>query len=316
MELYVETFDVLTLIKDVVATVKPLVEKNANALDVRCAGDLGYIENDLTKVRQILYNLLSNASKFTDHGVITLEASRRTVDGREWVRFQVSDTGIGMTPDQLGRLFKDFTQVDASTTRKYGGTGLGLAISRRFSEMMGGRISADSTAGHGSTFTVDIPTVPSTAEASENVCARPVAAAPRAVSDETPSTVLLIDDDPHERHVMRRILDAEGFDVVEADCARGGLACMRERRPGVIVMELLMPDMDGFELIATLRQGAGALEIPIVVVTAKDITVQDREKLQGAVGAVLRKSAAGRDELRGAIRQQVQALRQPPPMAA
>lgn len=157
MELYVETFDAVALVEDVVATVKPLVTKNANALEVRCPSDVGYIDNDLTKVRQILYNLLSNAGKFTESGVITLEVSRRSVDQREWVRFRVSDTGIGMAPEQASRLFRDFTQVDASTTRKYGGTGLGLAISRRFSEMMGGHITVDSSTGQGSAFTFDIP---------------------------------------------------------------------------------------------------------------------------------------------------------------
>ena len=115
------------------------------------------MRGDMTKVRQILFNLLSNACKFTRNATISLKASRRMTDNREWVYFRVSDTGIGMTPEQVDRLFQEFTQGDASTTRKYGGTGLGLAISRRFCEMMDGDISVESSLGEGSTFTFRIP---------------------------------------------------------------------------------------------------------------------------------------------------------------
>ena len=157
MELFLETFDVGDVVRDVVTTIQPLVEKNGNTLQAHYPPDLGVMRADMTKVRQILFNLLSNACKFTERGSIRLDAFRSVTDATEWIHFRVSDTGIGMTPEQINRLFQEFTQVDASTTRKYGGTGLGLAISRRFSEMMGGEIAVESALGGGSTFSVRIP---------------------------------------------------------------------------------------------------------------------------------------------------------------
>jgi signal transduction histidine kinase len=165
MDLYVETFGVAELIRDVQAIVAPLVEKRANALVVRVDGDLGTMDADLTKVRQTLFNLLSNAAKFTERGTITLAARREAMDGRDWLEFVVSDTGIGMTPEQLGKLFQAFSQADASTRQKYGGTGLGLAISRRFCQLMGGDVTVESEYGKGSTFTTRLPAAAATAEA-------------------------------------------------------------------------------------------------------------------------------------------------------
>jgi signal transduction histidine kinase len=157
MELYLETFDVAEMVRGVVSTIEPLVEKKANALQVRCSEGLGTMHADLTKTRQTLFNLLSNACKFTERGQITLEAGRESADGREWVVFRVSDMGIGLTAEQLGRLFQAFSQADASTARKYGGTGLGLVLSRRFCRLMGGDVTVTSEAGKGSTFTVRLP---------------------------------------------------------------------------------------------------------------------------------------------------------------
>ena len=157
MELYLEDFEVAGLVRDVAAVVQPLVGKNANRLVVRCPDDIGTMRADLTKVRQALFNLLTNACKFTEQGTVRLTVARETMDGRDWLMFSVSDTGIGMTPEQLARLFEAFTQADASTTRRYGGTGLGLAISRRFCRMMGGDVTVESEAGRGSTFTIRLP---------------------------------------------------------------------------------------------------------------------------------------------------------------
>jgi len=157
VELSPERFAITTMLQDVASTVQPLVEKNGNELVVRQAGDLGTMTSDLTKLRQSLVNLLSNAGKFTSQGKITLDCKRQTVDGKDWVTFQVSDTGIGMTPEELARVFEAFTQADVSTTRRYGGTGLGLPISRRFCRLMGGDITATSKPGVGSTFTVHLP---------------------------------------------------------------------------------------------------------------------------------------------------------------
>jgi len=156
MDLYLETFDLRKLVDDVEAIVRPLAEKNANVLVIECADDLGAMRDDQTKVRQALFNLLSNAAKFTDHGTISLTVKREPED---WITFAVSDSGIGMTEEQLGRLFEAFSQAETSTRRQYGGTGLGLAISRHFCRLMGGDLTVTSTYGQGSTFTVRLPTV-------------------------------------------------------------------------------------------------------------------------------------------------------------
>ena len=156
MDLFLETFEVGQLVRDVEAIVQPLVEKNGNTLVVECPDDVGTMHADLTKVRQALFNLLSNAAKFTDHGTISLTVQREPDD---WLTFAVSDTGIGMTEEQLGRLFEAFSQAEAVTRSRYGGTGLGLAISRHFCRLMGGDLTVESVYGQGSTFTVRLPAV-------------------------------------------------------------------------------------------------------------------------------------------------------------
>jgi signal transduction histidine kinase len=157
MDLFLETFDLAPMIRDLITTIQPLVEKNANTLVVHGVDDLGAMRADLTKVRQILFNLLSNASKFTEHGTITLTVTHEAVDGAAWVTFRVIDTGIGMPPQQLAKLFQAFVQADTSIMHQYGGTGLGLAISQRFCQMMGGEITVESTLGVGSIFTIRLP---------------------------------------------------------------------------------------------------------------------------------------------------------------
>ena len=180
MDLYLETFDIAALIKEVADTATPLIEKNHNTLNLQQIGNIGTMHGDITKVRQILLNLLSNAAKFTKNGTITLSASREIISNdnsqatpqntsepaanspssnpsKEFLVVNCTDTGIGMNPDELQQIFQPFIQADASTTRKYGGTGLGLAISQRFCLMMGGNISVNSQVGVGSTFTIRLP---------------------------------------------------------------------------------------------------------------------------------------------------------------
>ena len=159
MELFLETFPVERMIQEVVATMQPLVEKNSNTLEINCPDSVGSIHADTTKVRQGLFNLLSNASKFTEQGTISLNISREIADGQDWINYAVADTGIGMTEEQMGRLFEAFAQAESSTNRRFGGTGLGLAITRHFCEMMGGTVLVESEAGIGSTFTMRLPAV-------------------------------------------------------------------------------------------------------------------------------------------------------------
>jgi signal transduction histidine kinase len=192
MDLYVETFDLSRMLQDVVTTLEPLVEKHANTLVVLGADHLGTMCADLTKIRQVLLNLLSNACKFTERGIITLAVARERVHEADWITFRVTDTGIGMTLAQQEKLFQAFSQGEASTTRKYGGTGLGLVITRRFCQMIGGDVTVESSVGHGSTFTVRLPAVldsdvaPALRAGSSPTCALP---------PEVPA-VLVIDDDP------------------------------------------------------------------------------------------------------------------------
>ncbi len=166
MMLSPETFDLARLVGDVADTIQPLIAKNGNTLQVHCPPELGTVHNDVTRIRQVLFNLLSNAAKFTEQGNIQLTVEMETLDGKQGIRFEVKDTGIGMTEDQVKRVFDPFTQADNSTSRKYGGTGLGLTICRKFCQMMGGDIVANSVLGEGSAFTVHV-----LADAGESVTA-------------------------------------------------------------------------------------------------------------------------------------------------
>jgi CheY-like chemotaxis protein len=240
------------------------VEKNHNTLVVHCADDVGIMWADLTRVRQSLFNLLSNACKFTAQGTITLVASREMVDGVVWVTFQVTDTGIGMTPGQIGKLFQVFTQADASTTRQYGGTGLGLAITRHFCQMMGGDIAVESTPGQGSTFTVRLPA---------EVVDPKIAATPRAETllasplQEGALTVLVIDDDPTVHDLMQRFLHKEGLRMAAATSGEEGLRLARALRPAAITLDVLMPGLDGWAVLTALKADPYVADIPVIMLT-------------------------------------------------
>jgi len=276
MTLYLERFDVATLVQEVVATVQPLVDRRGNRLEVSGAAACGAMRADLTKVRQVLFNLLSNAAKFTERGTIRLDARRLTEDGRDWLVFRVSDSGIGMTAEQLGRLFQPFTQADAATARQYGGTGLGLAITRRFCRMMGGDVAVESTPGRGSTFTVRLPAEVS-APAATSAPAAPTA---RPAPAETP-TALVIDDDPAARELMQRFLAREGFAVETAASGAEGLALARRRPPAVITLDVMMPGMDGWAVLEALKADPVVAAVPVIMVT-----IVDTERARGvAVGA-------------------------------
>jgi signal transduction histidine kinase/CheY-like chemotaxis protein len=270
MSIYLETFQLADMINDVVGTVQPLIEKNSNRLDVRAEDTLGTMRADLTKVRQTLFNLLSNASKFTEKGTITLSANRLSRDGVDHIRISVADTGIGMTEEQLGRLFQAFSQADASTTRKYGGTGLGLVISRKFCQLMGGDISVESTHGSGTTFTIDLP-----AEVSEIIDAPVVA--PKAEGQKSKAknakTVLVIDDDPDAGDLMARTLERNGFVILRASKGGEGIEIARKKKPDAITLDVMMPGMDGWSVLSVLKGDPETANIPVIMVTM----LQDRQ---------------------------------------
>ena len=270
MDLLPEVFDVATLVRDVAATIGPLVEARGNTLCVRCADAIGLMKADLTRVRQVLLNLLSNAAKFTQGGQVSLEVDRMAMNEESWVRFRVRDTGIGMTPEQLARLFKAFTQADVSTTRKYGGTGLGLVISRQLCQMMGGEVTVDSAPGSGSTFTVLLPTNLDPAEDAEPelLAARPESAPAGGATG--PATVLIVDDDRLVRDLLRRFLTKEGFRVMAAVSGEEGLRRARELRPSLITLDVVMSGMDGWTMLKALKADPQLAAVPVVMITIVD----------------------------------------------
>ncbi len=419
MDLYLETFDVPTVLRDVVATVQPLIQQKSNRLVLECPDDLGAMRADVTKVRQALFNLLSNASKFTDQGTITLTAAREDTDSAPWMIFRVTDTGIGMTSEQLGNLFQAFSQADASTTRKYGGTGLGLVITRRFCQLMGGDVDVDSAAGMGTTFTIRLPARVAerdTDGAAPATVAAPTAAARAAgtvlvIDDDpaarellenffrkegfavasagggadtvrlarelrpvlitldvmmpgvdgwavlsqlkadpvladipvimvtivddrnlgyalgateyltkpvdrerlaaivrkyrragTPDLVLVVEDDPATRAMLRTTLERDGWEVAEAENGRVGLQAVARREPRLVLLDLMMPEMDGFQFVTELRRTEEGRRIPVIVLTAKDVTAEDRRRLTGSVEVILQKGAASRETILAEIR--------------
>ncbi|HXX12287.1 MAG TPA: GAF domain-containing protein, partial [Burkholderiales bacterium] len=407
MELHLEDFEVPAIAADIAAVVQPLAEKNGNRLEVKCNAEVGSMHADLTKVRQVLFNLLSNACKFTERGAVSLAVQRdQSADGG-WLSFSVMDTGIGISPEQLGRLFEEFSQADATTTRKYGGTGLGLAVSRRLCRLMGGDITVTSEPGKGSTFTVRLPvdvrhirqnateapgiagtvlviddeavvrelmqrflskegfrvltasdgetgvrlareerpdaitldvmmpdtdgwTVLSALKADRELADIPVVML-TIVDDKTMGyalgasdyltkpidrarltailtkyrrdlPVLVVDDDVSMRLMLRRILQEEGYAVIEAENGRAALERLSEAAPGVVLLDLMMPEIDGFEVLAAMHAREAWRRIPVVIVTAKDLTAEDHERLNGSVVRILQKGAYDREDLLAEVR--------------
>jgi hypothetical protein len=263
LDLFFETIDVATLVREVASTVEPLVARRECRLEVRCPSDVGSMWADLTRLRQVLLNLLSNAAKFTEGGAVTLEARRERVDGVAWLRFRVGDTGIGMSPEQIAKLFQAFSQADPSTTRKYGGTGLGLAISRQLCQKMGGDIGVESEPGKGSIFTVSLP-----ATAGDSTPA-PSPVPPAPARSPTP-TVLVIDDDRLVRDLLQGFLVKQGFRVVTAADGREGLRRAAETRPALITLDDSIPEMDGWEVLKVLKADASLAAIPVIMIAIVD----------------------------------------------
>jgi signal transduction histidine kinase/CheY-like chemotaxis protein len=259
LELNPESVSLLPLIDEVVGTARQLAQQNKNNLVVEAQEKLGVLTVDPMRLRQILLNLLSNACKFTSQGEVKLRV-RKVADGRNWVEFAVADTGIGMTPEQQAKLFEEFTQADSSTARRYGGTGLGLAITRKLARMMGGDVTVASEPGKGSVFTVRLPAGPD-----------PVAKA--ATNGSRPpgnDCVLVVDDDATARELIAEQLKAEGFSVVTAAGGLEGLKLAKDLRPIVITLDVMMPDLDGWSVLAALRQDADLAEIPVIMITILD----------------------------------------------
>jgi signal transduction histidine kinase/DNA-binding response OmpR family regulator/ligand-binding sensor domain-containing protein len=281
MTLFIEEFDLARLVREVEATVRPLVTKKGNVLEVVCPAEIGSMRSDQTKLRQVLFNLLSNAAKFTENGTIRLEvrSQRSEVGGQQLptsdlrpptaVIFEVSDTGIGMTAEQLGKLFQSFTQADTSTTRKYGGTGLGLALSRKFCQLMGGDLTVRSEIGKGSVFTASLPFELKEGEPGGDLLKRE----PETEgldSKDNGTIVLVIDDDANARDLMRRALIREGYHVELAATGPQGLELAARLKPTVITLDVMMPGMDGWAVLTTLKSTPDLADIPVIMMTILD----------------------------------------------
>ena len=264
MDTFAEDIDVKAFVRDAAGTVDALVARKGNRLVLDLGAGLGLARTDATKLRQCLFNLLSNAAKFTEGGDITLRASRAIDPSGDRLTFEVADTGIGMSPEQVERLFQRFVQADGSTTRKYGGTGLGLALTKAFAELMGGDVTVASEVGCGTRFTLDVPAALPEPPAGD-------------IPDETASgshggvgtrgLVLVVDDEASQRDLMGRFLARQGFAVRTAADGRTGLDLARALTPRVILLDVMMPEVDGWTVLATLKDDPATQDIPVVMVS-------------------------------------------------
>ena len=279
MELFAEEFNIANLINEVVTTVQPLIEKNNNEVEIKIESDVSTMTGDVTKLRQVLFNLLSNASKFTSNGKIRLGVSRDAPE--EKIIFKVADTGIGMTKEETDRLFQPFMQADSSTNRKFGGTGLGLAIIKRFTDLMQGDVSVESVKDQGTTFTVIMPEYLDVADfnrrqsaGQQNTDAQSEPATISQIADDSSdrkkAIVLVIDDDPSIRDVLTRVLIAEGLQAVTASDGEEGLQRARELDPDLIILDVLMPKVDGWSVLSTLKADDKLSDIPVIMQSVSD----------------------------------------------
>jgi len=273
MELFFEPCDISTLVEDVVSIISPTVQKNFNILSVECDSQLEPLSADVTKLKQILLNLLNNATKFTKEGSISLKVKQNVSNNQKNIEFEIIDTGIGMTPEQIKKLFQNFTQADSSTTKKYGGTGLGLAISKRFCEMMDGDISVESQLGVGSIFRINLPIREEMPQEGEKVFKNHLAIAPSTRA--TNSSVLVIDNDPVIQDLMMWALDREGYAFFAAYNGIDGINRAKELLPGIIILDIDMPGMDGWEVLTKLKADPKLSSIPVIILSMVD------DKMQG-----------------------------------
>jgi PAS domain S-box-containing protein len=263
MDLYNETFDLEKVLHDVVATIEPLIQTKQNRLKIEFSSELGNMHADLTKVRQMLFNLLSNAAKFTEQGVVRFKVVRETDLNADWIRFSVTDEGIGMTTEQIQKLFQPFTQADASTTRKYGGTGLGLTITQRFAEMMGGKVSVESQLGKGSTFIIRMPAYVITDPSQTLKGTNPLMPAPKPNNN----TILIIDDDAVVRELLQNYLKKLGYQVVSAESGQQGIELAKQIQPQAITLDVMMPGMDGWMVLSEMKKEPQLANIPVIIIS-------------------------------------------------
>jgi len=301
--LFLEDFSIKKAVEDVIALTQPLVQKNRNTLVLTGDPDAGSMHADALKLRQILFNLLGNACKFTSDGQVELNVTKATTPaGEPGIQFTVRDSGIGMTPEQCAKLFQPFTQAESSTARKYGGTGLGLSITKSFAEIMGGSVRVESEQGKGSAFIVTLPLTvrdlpPEGSEAPPEPSTTPD-------DQHDPATgrrlVLVIDDDPYVHDMLRRTLPRESYDLAVATAGEAGLTRARELKPDAILLDIVLPGLDGWSVLAEIRKDPALAAIPVLILTILDQADRarateadgfftkpiDRERLLEALGRI------------------------------
>jgi PAS domain S-box-containing protein len=271
LELAIEDVALAPLVDDVLATSRTLAAQNNNRLEVEYIEGLGSVRADPVRLRQALLNLIGNACKFTKDGEVRVRAGQSEAGGRRWIEIEVADSGIGMTSEQIGRLFQEFSQADSGTSRQFGGTGLGLAISQRLCRLMGGDITVSSEPGKGSAFTIRLPAKESpTGQAP--ALPSPATVSPDHPAQRRPDTVLVIDDDATARDLLTSYLERDGFTVVSAANGVDGLRRAKELRPTAITLDVVMPDLDGWTVLAALKGDPELADIPVVLVTIVDET--------------------------------------------
>ena len=304
--LFLEDFSIKKAIEDVIALTQPLVQKNRNTLVLTGEPDAGSMHADALKLRQILFNLLGNACKFTSDGKVELDVAHATTTaGEPGIQFTVRDSGIGMTPEQCAKLFQPFTQAESSTSRKFGGTGLGLSITKSFAELMGGSVRVESEQGKGSAFIVTLPLkvrdLPQ--EGSEGSLDTPTPELPMEEHHDPASgrrLVLVIDDDPYVHDMLRRTLPRETYDMAAATAGEAGLIRARELKPDAILLDIVLPGLDGWSVLAEIRKDPTLAAVPVLIMTILDQVDRarsstatdffskpiDRERLLEALGRI------------------------------
>ena len=266
LELFLSEFEISSVMSVMQSVGGPLAAKNNNQLVINSSVE-GSVYGDETRLRQCLLNLMSNGCKFSENGVVSLTAQNVLVSGEEWLSFEVSDTGIGMSPEQLDKVFKEFTQAEGNTTAKFGGTGLGLSITKQLVEMMGGSVSVESTVGKGSTFQLRVPKhVKELADTVEEAIQTSEPA--QAWDDAKPGSkkVLVIDDDKNVHELVKRNFGDE-FSMMFAENGDQGIKLLREHRPDAILLDIQMPGRDGWSVLSEIKNDPTLRDLPVIIIS-------------------------------------------------
>lgn len=262
VSLFVESFDVREMLEDVVVSFERITQRTQNAIALSFGNGVGQMKADQGKVRRVMTNLVDNALKFTEGGKVAVSVTTAVVEDATWLKFNVSDSGIGMADSQLETLFEAFAQADMSHTRQYGGSGLGLTISQHFCQLMGGYMEVVSELGSGSTFTVWLP-----AEVDAGPSGGDTAVVQSQAMWQNRKQVLVIDDDPTARQLLQRYFEEEGYSVILAETGLQGLAKAKALRPSLITLDIQLPDISGWEVLEIIKASEALASIPIMLVS-------------------------------------------------